>query len=115
MKRTLYIMALSSALSIAAFGSDWSGKLIDSTCNDTKEQTKVASCDATTVTTSFALDVAGKIYKLDATGNSKAASALRARADRSTDPAKALTASYTAKVTGTEKSGVIEVESVDVQ
>ena len=108
-------MALSAALSMTAFAGDWSGKLVDVTCNDTKEQTKAMSCDATTATTSFAIDVNGKMYKLDANGNSKAAAALRDRADRSADPAKALSTSYTAKVSGTEKDGVITVESVNVQ
>ena len=115
MKQTLYILALSATLSVMAFAADWSGKLIDATCNDQKQQTKAASCDATSATTSFAIDVSGKIYKLDATGNSKAAMALKARADRSTDPAKALSSPLTAKVTGTEKEGVIAVESVEVQ
>lgn len=115
MKQTLYIMALSATLSVMAFAGDWSGKLIDSTCNDTRQQTKAASCDATSATTSFAIDVSGKIYKLDAAGNSKAAMALKDRADRATDPAKALSSSLTAKVTGTEKEGVIAVDSVEVQ
>jgi hypothetical protein len=115
MKKTLYITALFAALSTMAFGSDWSGKLIDATCNDTREQTKAVSCDATTATTSFALDVAGKIYKLDAAGNTKAAAVLRGRADRSADPAKTLSTSYNAKVSGTEKNGVIEVTSIEVQ
>jgi flagellar basal body L-ring protein FlgH len=115
MKQTLYIMALSAALSIGAFASDFSGKLIDATCNDQQQQTKAASCAATSATTSFAVDMAGKIYKLDATGNSKAATALKDRADRSTDPAKALSTSITAKVMGTEKNGVIVVDSIEVQ
>ena len=115
MKQTLYIMALSAALSLSAFAGDWSGKLIDATCNDQRQQTKAASCDATSATTSFAIDVSGKIYKLDAAGNSKAATALKDRADRSTDPAKALSGALTAKVSGTEKEGVIAVESIEVQ
>jgi hypothetical protein len=114
MKQTLYIMALSATLSVMAFAADWSGKLIDATCNDQRQQTKAASCDATSATTSFAIDVSGKIYKLDATGNSKAATALKDRADRSTDPAKPLAGSLTAKVSGTEKDGMIAVESIEV-
>ncbi len=68
MKQTLYVMALSAALSMAAFAGDWSGKLIDATCHDQQQQTKVASCDATGATTSFAIDVSGKVYKLDPAG-----------------------------------------------
>jgi hypothetical protein len=41
--------------------------------------------------------------------------ALKSRADRSADPAKAMSTSYTAKVTGDEKDGTIEVESIDIQ
>ena len=115
MKQTLYVMALSAALSMVAFAGDWSGKLIDATCNDQHQQTKAASCDATSATTSFAIDVSGKVYKLDATGNSKAAAALKARADRSADPSKAPAGPMTAKVTGTEKEGVIAVENIEVQ
>ena len=115
MKQTLLVMALSAALSMSAFAGDWSGKLIDATCNDQRQQTKAASCDATSATTSFAIDVSGKIYKLDVAGNSKAATALKDRADRSTDPAKALSGALTAKVSGTEKEGVIAVESIEVQ
>lgn len=100
---------------MAAFAADYSGKLIDATCNQQQPQTKAASCDATSATTSFAIDVSGKIYKLDAAGNTKAATALKDRADRSTDPSKALSSAMIAKVTGTEKEGVINVESIEVQ
>ena len=115
MKQTLYILALSATLSVMAFGADWSGKLIDATCNDQKQQTKAASCDATSATTSFAIDVSGKYYKLDPAGNTKAATALKDRADRSSDPTKALSTSLTAKVSGSEKDGVIMVENIEVQ
>jgi hypothetical protein len=115
MKKTVYLLAASTIFSVLAFAENWSGKLIDATCNDQKEQTKAMSCDATSTTTSFAIDVAGKIYKLDSAGNTKAASALRSRADRSTDPAKPMTGAVTAKVSGTEKDGVISAESVEVQ
>jgi hypothetical protein len=115
MKTILYTLALSAALSMVASAADWSGKLVDATCIEQQQQTKAASCAATSATTAFAIDVSGKMYKLDSTGNSKATAALKDRADRSTDPSKALTTSLTAKVTGTEKEGVIAVDSIDVQ
>jgi hypothetical protein len=59
--------------------------------------------------------VAGKIYRLDAAGNSRAAMALRDRLDRSSDPAKTMSTPCTAKVTGTEKDGLIAVESIALQ
>lgn len=121
MKTTLYAIALMAALSVSSFAADWTGKLVDTACTEQKQkpdaasETKMSSCDATTATTSFAIDVAGRMYKLDANGNSKAATALRARADRSADPAKALSTPYNAKVTGTEKDGVITVDNIEVQ
>jgi hypothetical protein len=57
----------------------------------------------------------GKTYKLDTEGNTKAAAAIKSRADRSTDPTKAMSQSYTAKVTGTDNDGTISVESIDIQ
>src|SRR6185437_6266260 len=74
-----------------------------------------ASCNATTATTAFALEANGKTYKLDTEGNTKAAAAIKSRADRSADPTKAMSAMYTAKVTGTDSSGTISVESIDIQ
>lgn len=115
MKITLYTMALMAALSTASFAADFSGKLIDAACNDQKDQTKATSCDATTATTAFAIDVKGKMYKLDSAGNTKAAAAIKSRADRSADPAQALSATYNAKVSGTEKEGTIAVDSIDIQ
>ena len=96
-----------------ALAADWSGTLVDLTCTQQKDA-KMESCNATSATTNFAINVAGKTYKLDAAGNSKAATALRDRADRSTDPAKALTTPYAAKVSGSEKDGVITVETLEV-
>ncbi len=115
MKTTLYTLALTAALSLTAFGADFSGKLVDATCEGQKQQTKATSCDATSATTSFALDVNGKVYKLDANGNTKAAAAMKNRADRSADPAKSMATSYTAKVTGTEKEDTITVDTIAIQ
>jgi hypothetical protein len=115
MKRTVSLLAVAAAFSTLALAADWSGKLIDATCNDSKDQMKTASCDASGTTTSFALDVAGKVYKLDAAGNTKASAALKNRADRSSDPAKAMTGPVNAKVSGTEKGGLIAVDSIEVQ
>jgi hypothetical protein len=115
MKRTVSVLAMAATFSIMALAGDWSGKLIDATCNSNKEQTKAVSCDASGATTAFALDVAGKVYNLDQAGNTKAAAALRNRADRSSDPAKPMTGPITAKISGSEKDGMIAVDSVEVQ
>jgi hypothetical protein len=60
--------------------------------------------------------VANKPYKLDAAGNSKAAEALKSRADRSADPNKPASNQVMAKVTGTQDSdGALKVESIAIQ
>ena len=79
MRRVLFVLAFSAVFSMLALAENWSGKLLDATCYD--QQKKAASCDATSATTAFALDASGTIYKLDADGNSKAADALKNRAD----------------------------------
>jgi hypothetical protein len=129
MKITLYAMALMTALSIASFAADFNGKLMDATCVDqnhssaskspasaepSSASSSKASCDATSATTAFAIEENGKTYKLDSTGNTKAAEALKSRADRSANPG-ATPQSYTAKVSGKESSGTISVESIDIQ
>jgi hypothetical protein len=105
-KRTLFAIL---SLSIMAWAEDWSGKLIDATCHDQQQQEKTVSCDATLATTAFALDVQGKVYKLDAPGNAKAATALKYRAVPS-DPSASN--EVKAKVTGTEAGGMILVETI---
>ena len=115
MNRILYLMAISAGLWLPAHAEDWSGKLIDATCNDQKEKEKTVSCDATAATTAFAIDVSGKIIKLDAGGNSKAAAALKYRADSTSDPSKPKSTEVKATVTGTEAGGMILVESIGLQ
>jgi len=112
MRKTLTLLALTAVCSVAAFGDDWSGKLIDASCYS--QSKKAASCDATTTTTQFALDVSGKIFTLDANGNTKAMAAVKNRADRAADPNNPSKA-VMAKVSGTESGGTITVDSVDVQ
>jgi hypothetical protein len=90
----------------------WSGKLLDASCY--QEHKKSASCAATSSTAAFMLDVTGKVFKLDESGNAKAAEALKNRADRSADPGKP-PKDVAAKITGTEKDGTITVASIEVQ
>ena len=112
MRRILLPMTLFGVFSVCAFAASYSGRLLDASCYD--QQKKVASCDATSTTTAFAIDVSGTVYKLDSAGNAKASAAIKNRADR-TDPTKAQTKEIMAKVDGTEKGGTITVESIDVQ
>jgi hypothetical protein len=113
MKNILSSLALCSLFSVVALADNFSGKLIDASCYS--QQKKAAGCDATSTTTAFALDVSGKVYVLDAVGNAKAATAISSRADRAADPANPQSKAVMATVSGTEKSGTITVESIDVQ
>jgi hypothetical protein len=113
MRRVLFLTAFSALFSMLALAESWSGKLLDATCYD--QQKKVAGCDVTSTTTAFALEASGTVYKLDADGNSKASTALKNRADRAADPSKPESKQVMAKVQGTEKGGIIAVESIDVQ
>jgi hypothetical protein len=96
-----------------AFGEDFSGKLIDASCYS--QQKKVSGCHATTTTSSFALDISGKVFVFDTTGNTKAASAMTSRADRAADPNNPASKDVVAKVSGIQSAGTIAVETIEVQ
>ena len=112
MRRFLSIAAVFGVFSVAALAESYSGKLLDASCYD--QQKKASGCDATSTTASFAIDASGTVYKLDNAGNTKAAAALKGRADR-VDPSKPQSKDVMAKVEGTEKGGTITVTSIDVQ
>jgi hypothetical protein len=107
------LFAFVAMFALVAFAENWSGKLLDASCYD--QQKKAESCDATSATTAFALDASGMVYKLDRSGNAKAATAFKNRAERSTDPTKQQPGAVMAKVSGTEKGGTITVESIEIQ
>jgi hypothetical protein len=116
-------LAVFAGLSMAA---DFTGRLVDATCHST-QQTKPAgqsaqpsdtkeTCDVTAATSSFAIEVGGKVYNLDASGNSKATNAMKSRADRSANPSSSTTSgAVNAKVTGTMEGDTIKVDSITVQ
>jgi hypothetical protein len=112
MRRFLSTTALLGVFSMAAFAESYSGTLLDASCYD--QQKKASACDATSTTTSFALEASGMVYKLDSAGNTKASAALKNRADR-VDPSKLQSKQVMVKIDGTEKSGTIAVSSIDVQ
>ena len=72
-------------------------------------------CDANSATTVFALDVSGKIYKLDPVGNTKAAAALKYRAAPAPDASGQTSTVVKAKITGAEGGGIIVVETISLQ
>jgi hypothetical protein len=112
MKKILPLFALGTVFSLFAFGDDWSGKLIDANCYT--QQKKSAGCDASGTTKAFAIEVSGKVYSLDANGNTKAASAMGSRADRAADPSNP-SKGVAAKVSGTLSGTTIAVDSIDVE
>jgi hypothetical protein len=120
MRKFLTLLALTTAFSALALAETWNGVLLDESCYNTqyqqaKDTRKAAdTCAATSQTTSFALLANGKVLKLDSSGNSKAMTALKNRADR-TAPGQAPATHIMAKVQGTEKGGTITVDSIDVQ
>jgi len=110
MRRFVTVLAVFSAL---AFAESWSGKLADAKC--VAEQ-KNAACTPTEATATFVLNAGGKMYKLDDTGNAKAAEALKSQADRSKDPnAAAGPSPVNANVTGTLDGDTIKVEVIAIQ
>jgi hypothetical protein len=111
-RRIPVLVTLAAGFAALALADSFSGNLLDASCYE-KQKTS-ASCEATATTTAFALDVAGKVYKLDGAGNTKASAALKNRADRS-DPGKTQSPIVMAKVDGTDKGGTIAVENIDVQ
>lgn len=112
MRRVFTIATLAAISATLALAEDWTGKLLDASCLDQKKA--VESCQASGTTTSFALQVSDKTYRLDDAGNQKAIKALQGRADRSADPTMA-SAPVNAKVTGTRDGQVLKVDSIDVQ
>jgi hypothetical protein len=97
------------------FAENWTGKLIDASCHDRSQQTPadskqnsdLASCAATASTTSFAIQTSdGKVYKLDASGNAKASTALKGNPDNK---------NATATVSGKMDGQTVKVDSISVQ
>ena len=100
--------------SALALAENFTGNLIDLSCYDAKKDAN--ACEAASTTTKFGLAASGKLYKLDETGNSKAAEAMRSRADRSADPNKAAKGGVIAKVTGSKGADdTLKVETIEVQ
>lgn len=113
MRQSILLCAVFALFSGLALAEDWTGKLLDASCYDQNKTAK--PCDATASTTAFLLDVNGKVYKLDAAGNSKAVDAIKNRADRSAGNTQSA-GPVNAKVTGTmEGSDNIKVDRLDIQ
>jgi len=97
------------------YAENWTGKLIDASCHDrsqqnpadSKENGDLATCAATASTTSFAIQTSdGKVYKLDASGNAKASTALKGNPNNS---------NATATVSGKMDGEIVKVDSISVK
>jgi hypothetical protein len=103
------VLCLAAAFSYA---DSWTGKLIDAPCHDRSLQpgqskSSAESCVATTTTTSFAIETSdGKVYKLDASGNAKAASVLRGNPDAK-EPS--------VTISGSMDGQTVKVDSIDMK
>jgi len=114
--RTIAKLGLALGMFAAiGYAENWTGKLIDASCNDrsqqnpaeSKQNSDLASCAATASTTSFAIQTSdGKIYKLDASGNAKASTALKGNPDNK---------NATATVSGTMDGQTVKVDSISVK
>lgn len=112
MRSFLRIAALVGVFAALACAETWNGKLLDASC----DQQKSASCDPTSTTVTFALNVSGKIYKLDDAGNAKAVEAMKARDQSAKGPAEPnASTAITAKVTGALEGDIVKVEAIQVQ
>jgi hypothetical protein len=114
MQRTITLLALFTVFSVLALAETFTGKLVDADCYN--QQKGAAACDPTSSTGMFALLVSNNTaYALDTDGNSKAAEALKSRADRSTDPTKPPSGPVMAKITGSKDGTTLKVEKIDIQ
>ena len=117
MSRILSLGALLTVFVALASAETWTGRLVDANCYDQQtEQKNVAACVPTSATSSFALFASGKIFKFDEQGNTKAAAAIKDRADRSADPSKPARGAITVRVTGSvDEDSKLKVETIEVQ
>jgi len=120
MRQLLTLLALATGCVGLACAESFSGTLLDATCyaqqqSQPNQQTNMQSCAPTSSTSSFAISVSGKVYTLDSDGNTKAAEAMKSRADRSANPNSPTTAAIAATVTGKKEGDTIKVETINVQ
>ncbi len=111
MKRFMQIALILCATATLGLAETWTGKLIDANCKTqastpaNPETGAASSCTPTASTKDFAIQTAdGKVYKLDKSGNSKAAAA------RKSDPTKT-----EITVSGSLQGEMVKVDSLDLR
>lgn len=93
-------------LASMALAGTWTGKLIDANCDQQPGKESITTCDITASTASFALHtVDGKMFKLDAAGNAKAAAMVKG------DIAKYKTVQF--KVDGDLDGDMVKVQTLE--
>jgi hypothetical protein len=113
MQRFLTLGAMLAIGSALALAETFTGTLVDASC---AQQQKDSPCTPSASTSSFALQVSGKLLKLDADGDRKAADAMKqsgSSADRAKDPTAP--APVSATIQGTMSGDQLKVESIQVQ
>ena len=108
------ILCLGAAFSYA---ESWTGKLLDASCYDTQKATiksnesLARTCAPTASTTDFAIQTsAGKVYKVNTSGNSALADDIRngvLKKDKDGD--------MHATITGSRDGDVVKVDSVNLE
>jgi len=111
MKRFMQIALILCATSTLGLAETWTGKLIDANCKTqastpaNPETGAASSCTPTASTKDFAIQTAdGKVYKLDKSGNSKAAAAMKNNPSNSE-----------ITVNGTLEGQMVKVNSLDLR
>jgi len=113
MRSILIATACVAMFACLGLAETFNGKLIDASC--VAQQKASDSCAPTDSTTMYALDVSGKVYKLDDTGNGKAADAIKNQANRQANPDSTKKTVVAAKVNGTLDGDVIKVDTIEVR
>ena len=110
MRSILIATACAVLFAAVCLAETFKGKLIDASCAE--QQQSAGTCSPTPSTTAYAIDVSGKVYRLDADGNMKAAEAVKSRAS---DPNAVAKSDIKATVKGTLDGATLKVESIEVQ
>jgi hypothetical protein len=112
--KAVSVLFLGSVLCLAEI---WSGKVVDAACKDQAGAPAAQSaqpggqaanaCEPTAATVSFGIELSdGKVLKLDSTGNTKAAEAMKNNTGKS---------SLQATVTGSLDGQTVKVDSIDIK
>ena len=118
MRKVCTLSAILLFVSALAYAETWPGKLFDASCvEQQRDAQRYEACSPTADTASFAIQASGKMLKLDADGNRKAAEAWKEynnSADRAKDP-NAQTSQVMATVQGTLSGDEIKVEAIQIR